>query len=62
MKGSKLVSDFLADNKVSLLERKRTLVLTDKSEAILWLVNHRISNLFCVNESTKNVLKIALLF
>ena len=61
MKGSKLVSDFLSDSKVSLLERKRTLVLTDKSEAILWLVNHRISNLFCVNESTKNVLKIALL-
>ena len=61
MKGSKLVSDFLSDNKVSLLERKRTLVLTDNSEAILWLVNHRISNLFCVNKSTKNVLKIALL-
>ena len=61
MKGSKLVSDFLADNKVSLLERKRTLVLTDTSGDILWLVNHRISNHFCVNNATKNVLKIALL-
>lgn len=61
MKGSKLVSDFLADNKVPLLERKRTLVLTDTSGDILWLVNHRISNHFCVNNATKNVLKIALL-
>lgn len=42
MNGSKLVSDFLTDRKVSLAERRAQLVLADADGRILWVVGHRI--------------------
>lgn len=62
MKGSKLVSDFLTDLKVSLPTRRRQLVVTDVDDNIVWLVGKRIDNRYAVNlKSTFRVLIISMI-
>ncbi len=58
MRGSKLVSDYLTDLKLSVLEKKRQLALVDASAAIVWIVGRRTDNRFCVTNETKQVLRI----
>ncbi len=58
MKGSKLVSDYLTDRKYSLFDKRRQLVVTDSSNRIVWLVNERPDNRFCVTNHTERVLQI----
>ena len=41
MKGSKLVSDFLTDRKLSVIDKSRQLVVTDAHNNILWLIGQR---------------------
>lgn len=59
MRGSKLVSDFLTDNKLSLLEKRRQLVLCDASNRILWVVGRRPDNRFRITPETKSACNIA---
>jgi len=59
MTGSKLVSDFLIDEKVPLEEKKRVLVILNKGE-IIWLVGHRISENLKVSVGTKKILRVSL--
>ena len=61
MKGSKLVSDFLTDRKLSLFEKQRQLVVVDAAGAIVWVVSLRPSEKHKVTEGTKNVLRMELL-
>ena len=61
MNGSKLVSDYLTDKKISLWARRSQMVVTDARGEILWLVGHRIDHRFRITTSTKSVLKIELL-
>jgi tRNA(Ile)-lysidine synthase len=61
MNGSKLVSDYLTDKKISLWARRSQMVVTDAKGEILWLVGHRIDHRFRITTSTKSVLKIELL-
>ena len=61
MNGSKLVSDYLTDKKVSLLAKRSQMVVTDARGEILWLVGHRIDHRFRMTPSTTSVLKIELL-
>ena len=58
MKGHKLVSDFLTDRKLSILEKRRQLVVTDASGAILWLVGLRTDHRFRITPNTRRILKI----
>lgn len=58
MRGTKLVSDYLTDRKKSLIEKQRQLVVTDAREEIVWLVGERPSSRCCINESTKNILRL----
>ncbi len=58
MKGSKLVSDFLTDRKVSLIEKKKQLCLTDSNGRIIWLVGHRIGNSNKISEHTIKILRV----
>jgi tRNA(Ile)-lysidine synthase len=58
MKGSKLVSDYLTNQKVSLLDKRRQLVLGDASGAIIWLVGRRTDNRFRIDNDTKRTLRI----
>lgn len=61
MKGSKLVSDFLTDRKKTRHEKAKQLVVTDKAGNIVWLVNERPDNRFCITGETRNVLILCLL-
>ena len=56
MKGSKLISDFLTDQKSSLFEKKEQLVVCDASEKILWVVGKRIDNRFRITGQTKKIM------
>ena len=60
MEGHRLVSDFLTDQKLSLLEKRRQLVVTDSKGEILWLVGLRIDNRYRVTNTTSSILRITL--
>ena len=55
MKGKKKVSDFLIDNKISILAKKDTKVLAQNG-ALIWLVGHRIDDEFKITSKTKRAL------
>ena len=54
MKGNKLISDILIDNKVDSFEKENTFVIIS-GEEIIWLVGHRSSNEFRVKQNTKDI-------
>ena len=60
MTGSKLVSDYLTDRKVSLWAKRCQMVVTDANGEVVWLVGHRTDNRFRITPSTTSVLKIEL--
>jgi len=60
MQGQKLVSDFLTDLKQNLLEKRRQLVVTDATGAILWLVGLRTDHRYRITSETSTVLRIHL--
>lgn len=57
MKGSKLVSDYLKDRKVSASEKKEQWVVEDAG-GILWLAGHRIADGFKITDATRKVLHL----
>ena len=57
MTGSKKVSDFLIDAKVSMAEKKRQFVLLSDNE-IAWLIGRRISDDFRITNKTERVIRI----
>lgn len=58
MTGSKKVSDYLVDTKVSLPEKGRQFVLVDGGGEIVWLAGRRLDERFKITPETENVLKI----
>lgn len=59
MEQSKLVSDFLTDQKVNRFEKERQEVLLCGDE-IAWVIGRRSSNLFRVDSGTKTVVELEL--
>lgn len=59
MQGKKKLSKFFKDEKYSLLEKEKALVLCS-GEDVVWLINKRGDNRYKVTEKTKNILKITL--
>lgn len=59
MKGSKLISDFLTDQKLSLLDKRRQLVLADSTGLIFWVLGLRTANPCRVTSSTSSILRIS---
>lgn len=59
MTGRKLVSDYLTGRKFSILQKRRQLVLTDASGAIVWIVGCRTDNRFKVSAETTKILRIS---
>jgi tRNA(Ile)-lysidine synthase len=57
MKGTKLLSDFTTDLKLSYIEKKNLYVLTN-TDGILWVIGHRIDDRYKVTDKTRNVLII----
>lgn len=60
MRGSKLVSDYLTDRKMTLFDKRRQLVVTDSTGRIVWLVNERPDNRCRITESTRQVMLITI--
>lgn len=58
MKQSRLVSDFLKDCKLSLVEKRHVHVLLDAEGRIVWLVGLRADNRFRVTPSTHRILRL----
>lgn len=59
MKGTKKISDYLADEKIPSSEKKDQLVLTDE-EKIIWVIGLRIDERFKVKRETKKNLQLSL--
>ncbi len=55
MKGKKLISDYLVDNKISIAEKKKIWLLTS-GDQIVWIIGHRMDNRFRISPVTKNVM------
>ena len=56
MKGSKLLSDFFVDQKMSTRQKEECQVLTTADGEIVWVVGKRIDDRFKVTDKTKTVL------
>ena len=56
MKGTKLLSDFFCDEKMTLLEKEQQLLLCDADDNILWVVGRRASAVAVVTSETERVL------
>ena len=57
MSGTMTVGDFLTNEKVSLIDRKKNLVLCTGSE-IVWVCSRRASDKFKVTATTKRVIRL----
>lgn len=57
MKGTKKISDYLIDNKISVMEKQNVLVVTS-NDRIVWVVGMRIDERFKITPQTKRVVKI----
>lgn len=58
MKGSKLLSDFFVDQKMSTRQKEACQVLTTSEDRIVWVVGRRIDDRFKVTDKTKTILKV----
>ncbi len=57
MQGKKKISAFFKDQKMSLLDKENTWLLTVNKD-IIWVLGKRLDNRFKITEQTKNILKI----
>jgi tRNA(Ile)-lysidine synthase len=60
MKGRKLVSDFLTDLKLSVIQKEQQWLLCS-DEQIVWVVGKRIDNRFRVDGSTKKIVLVEMI-
>jgi tRNA(Ile)-lysidine synthase len=58
MNGSKKLSDYFVDLKLSVLEKEKIWLLCDAQDQILWVIGYRIDNRFKVTTTTQNLIKI----
>ena len=58
--GSKKLSDFFINEKLSLIEKERCLILTNGDGSIMWIIGYRSDNRYRITEKTKKVLHIYL--
>ena len=56
-----MISDFLTDCKLSILEKHSQLVVTDCDGQIIWVVGLRSDNRFRVTEKTSKILRLTLI-
>lgn len=58
MKGSRLVSDYFSDTKLSIIEKQQQWLLCDADGEIVWIVGMRADGRFAVTEKTAEVTMI----
>ena len=59
MKGKKTLSKFFKDEKISIIDKKRTLILINGNNELIWVVNQRIDERYKLSDSTNSILKIS---
>ena len=59
MNGSRLVSDYFSDMKLSLIEKERQWLLCDADGEIVWVIGMRADGRFSVTEKTSEVVRIS---
>lgn len=59
MTGTKLVSDYMTDRKMTALEKKNQWVVCDAEKNIIWLVNQTVDNRYRLTDSSKKKLVIS---
>ncbi len=58
--GTKLVSDYLTDRKVNLLDKQSVLIAYDTAtDAIIWVIGHEIDHRYHVTEQTTRILHLS---
>ncbi len=60
MKGKKKLSDYFTDQKFSLFDKENVWILCSGNE-VIWIINHRTDNRFCITKSTSEVVQIELM-
>ena len=60
MRGKKKLSDYFNDQKISVPEKENTWLLCSDKD-IIWVVNHRTDNRYCITNTTKEVLQVELI-
>ena len=60
MKGSRLLSDFLKDLKLSTRQKENVTVLLAADGEIVWVVGYRVDERFKVTEKTRSILKVSI--
>ena len=58
MKGSKLLSDFLTDNKLTIFDKQAQLVIEDANEHLIWVAGLRTDNRFRIMNESRHCLTI----
>ncbi len=58
MKGTRLVSDFMKDSGLSIIERQYVHLLVDANDRPLWVIGLRIDNHFRLSQSTTRMLRV----
>ncbi len=58
MKGTKMLSDYMTNHKMSVFDKHLQLVVTDANNQILWVVNDRIADWCKITNKTSKILKI----
>ncbi len=61
MKGSKKLSDFFTDLKLSLPEKENQFVLCNSDGRIIWIVGRRIDGDFAIGEGSENIIRFKFL-
>lgn len=58
MKGFKLLSDFLKDQKLNIFEKEKCLILENGNGDIIWVIGYRSDDRYKVTGSEKSILKL----
>ena len=58
MKGSRLVSDYFSNLKLSIIEKQQQWLLCDADGNIVWVVGHRADGHFAITDKTEDVVRI----
>ena len=59
MKGSKKVSDFLSEQKLSTYSKKDQMILTNDNQ-IVWIIGLRLDNRFRITPQTKKIYELCI--
>lgn len=58
MRGSKLLSDYMTDRKMNIIEKERQLVVTDADGKIAWVVGERLAAHCATDKNTETVIQL----